>query len=493
MSKLAAGALVFFTAAAVLVLEIMAGRLMAPYVGVSLETFTGIIGVVLAGIAIGSWLGGAAADRVEPRSLLGPLVTAGGVLALLAPPFVDLVGSGLHGGGPGVIVTIALVGFFAPAAVLSAVSPTVIKIQLADLHETGSVVGRLSALGTAGALFGTFVTGFLLIAALPSRTIVLALGAVLVLAGIVLTIRLSRPRTPVAIGPTALLAAVALIAPAGISLVTPSPCDTETTYYCASVEHDLGRASGRLLILDTLSHSYVDLDDPTYLRFTYAQTLSDVIERSFPERRPLDALQIGGGGFTMPRYLAATRPGSTNVVLELDPGLVALARRELGLRDAPGLDIRTGDARLTLSATPPGAFDLVIGDAFGGLSVPWHLTTREFVAEIRDRLRPGGVYVLNLIDYPPLGFARAEALTLLAVFDHVTMLAPPERLVGLAGGNFVLVGSDAPIPVAAVLERNAGRGDDESALSDAALRAFADGSHVLTDDFAPVDQLLTHR
>ncbi|MDA0364347.1 MAG: fused MFS/spermidine synthase [Chloroflexi bacterium] len=492
MSKLVAGALVFFTSAAVLVLEIMAGRLLAPYVGVSLETFTGIIGVVLAGIALGTWLGGAAADRFDPHAMVGPLVVTGGVLALVAPPLVDLFGSGLQGGGPPVIVFLAFVGFFAPAAVLSAVSPTVVKLQLADLHETGTVVGRLSALGTAGAIFGTFATGFVLVAAIPSRPIVLGLGAALVLVGIALTVRLQRRSSRLAIGPVALMAAVAIIAPASISLVTPRPCDEETTYYCVRVRHDPERASGRLLILDTLWHSYVDLDDPTHLQFTYAQTASDVIAGSFPDGEPLRTLHIGGGGFTMPRYLAATRPGSTNVVLELDAGLVNIARRDLGLRDTPGLDIRTGDARMTLRGTDRGAFDLVIGDAFGGPSVPWHLTTREFVEEIQARLRPGGVYVLNLIDYPPLGFARAEAVTLLAVFEHVTLLAPPPRLLNFAGGNFILVGSDAPIAVDAILEHNAGRGDDESAFSDAALRAFVEGSRVLRDDFAPVDQLLTH-
>lgn len=492
MSKLAAGALVFFTSAAVLVLEIMAGRLMAPYVGVSLETFTGIIGVVLAGISLGTWLGGAAADRVDPRAMVGPLVVIGGVLALIAPPLVDLFGTGLRGGGPPVIVLLAFVGFFAPAAVLSAVSPTVVKMQLADLHETGTVVGRLSALGTAGAIFGTFFTGFVLVAAIPSRPIVIALGAVLVIVGIVLAIRVGRRGSRLAVGPAALIALVAIAVPASVSLVAPHPCDEETTYYCVRVRHDPERSSGRLLILDTLWHSYVDLDDPTHLEFTYAQTVSDVIEGSFPEGSPLRTLHIGGGGFTMPRYLEATRPGSSNVVLELDAGLVNIARRELGLRDAPGLEIRTGDARMTLRSTERGAFDLVIGDAFGGPSVPWHLTTREFVEEIRARLRPGGVYVLNLIDYPPLGFARAEAATLLAVFDHVTLLAPPGRLLNLAGGNFILVGSDAPLRVEAILERNAARGDDEAALSGAELREFVTGARVLTDDFAPVDQLLTH-
>src|SRR5687767_12119741 len=156
MPPLAAGALVFFASAAVLVLEILAGRLLAPYVGVTLETYSGIIGVVLAGIALGTWLGGMAADRVDPNRLLGPLLVWGGGLALLSVPAISWLGPASVNGGPEQIVTLAAVGFFGPAAVLSAIAPTVVKLQLADLHVTGSVVGRLSALGTAGAIAGTF-------------------------------------------------------------------------------------------------------------------------------------------------------------------------------------------------------------------------------------------------------------------------------------------------------------------------------------------------
>ena len=151
--------------------EIMAGRLLAPYVGVTLETFTGIIGTVLAGISLGAWVGGRAADRHDPQRLLGPVLATGGVLALLSPPLVDLVGPAARAAGPIEIVMLTAVAFFPPALVLSMVPPMVVKIRLRDLAETGAVVGRYSAVGTAGAIFGTFTTGFLLIATLPSRQI----------------------------------------------------------------------------------------------------------------------------------------------------------------------------------------------------------------------------------------------------------------------------------------------------------------------------------
>ncbi len=178
-------------------------------------------------------------------------------------------------------------------------------------------------------------------------------------------------------------------------------------------------------------------------------------------------------------------------MLELDPGIVRIARRDLGLRTGPHLRVRVGDARVGVRRRPDDSYDLVVGDAFGGLAVPWHLTTVEFLSQVRRTLRPDGVYLLNLIDYPPLGFARAEVATLRRVFGHVAVVAPAAQLRGRLGGNFVLVASDAPIDVTRIERAGTARGGDEQVLSGAALDRFAGRAKVLTDDYAPVDQLLT--
>lgn len=486
-----AAVLVFATSAAILVLEILAGRLLAPYVGVTLETYTGIIGTVLAGIALGTWLGGRAADRFDPRLLLGPLLISGGVLALLVVPAISLVAALRPGSGPTAIVLFSAAAFVAPAAVLAAVTPTVVKLQLHDLSETGHVVGRLSALSTAGAIAGTFVTGFVLVSALPTRPIVIAVGAALIVAGIVVWLRVGRGRRG---GGLPLIAIAALLAGTGWTAVSPQPCERESTYFCVRVETDPSRQSGRTLYLDTLRHSYVDLADPTHLEFEYARIVGDVLTAMAPAEEPLSALHIGGGGFTIPRYLAATRPGSASLVLELDPAVVEVARDELGLMTSDALRVSVGDARLGLTTEPDDGYDLVVGDAFGGLAVPWHLTTREFVAEIQRVLRPDGLYVVNVIDYPPLGFARAEAATLRAVFPHVAVIAPQGRIAGNSGGNIVLAASDSPLPRGGILEANRLRfGGDEIITEGPELDAFINGVAVLTDDFAPVDQLLSQR
>ncbi len=484
MHRSAAGALVFATSAAVLVLEILAGRLLAPYVGVTLETATAIIGVVLAAISAGTWAGGYLADRVDPRRMIGPLLVGGGAAALLVVPVVRLLGP-VADGTAATLVLVAGGTFFLPAALLSAVSPAVVKLQVDDLATTGATVGRLSALGTAGAIVGTFVTGFLLVASSPVRLVVTGVGVLTIVAGAVLTVVLGR-RPP---GSTAAGALAIAVLGAGLAAVVPERCPDTSVYYCARVERDPARPSGRVLRLDTLRHSYVDLDDPRYLDFSYTRSLAAAIDGLPPG--PLSALHIGGGGFTMPRWLAATRPGSSSVVLELDPALVGLARRELGLRTGPDLRVEVGDGRLAIADQPADAFDVVVGDAFGSLAVPWHLATREMVAQVRRVLRPSGTYVLNVIDQPPQRFVKAELATLAAVFEHVALGATQAEAVGESGGNHVLVASDEPIDLAGLARRLAARDDPQVVVAGAELERFVGDARTLTDDFAPVDQLLS--
>ena len=469
---------VFISAAAVLVLEIVAGRIMAPYVGVSLQTFTGIIGTILAAIALGAWAGGRLADRRDPAQLLGPVLIAGGVLAVVSPAVIYVVGPDLAGEGPLSIVVLAAIGFFLPAAILSMVTPIAAKLSLDTLDETGSVVGSLSALGTAGALFGTFVTGFVLIAAMPSQPITWAVGVVLVVLGGVFS--WSSSTAAAIIGAAALLVAITG------SAAVAAPCDYETAYSCAIVADRTERPTTKALILDTFVNSVVDVADPTYLSSRYARVTDAVIRSQLPDG-PENVVYIGGGGFTLPRYYDATARSSATV-LEIDDSLPDIAVTDLGLVPGPWLTVLTGDARLTLRGLGEGQFDVAVGDAFSGRSVPWHLTTEEFLVDIRDRLTPDGVYVINVIDHPPSEFARAQLATMAEVFDHVAVVAPQSYLDLERGGNYVLVGSTVPIDGDAILERVT---DGEVILIDGSAIGWTGDAVILTDEFAPTDQLLS--
>jgi SAM-dependent methyltransferase len=484
-----AAVLTFIATASVLVLEIAAGRLLAPYVGVSLTTYTGIIGAILAGIALGAWIGGRAADAVGPLPLLGPAFILGGLSAIAAVPIVGLIGGAGLGEGLVPIVILATTGFVAPATILSATAPMLVRGTLTDIATSGSIVGRLSAVGTVGAITGTFLTGFVLLGLVPTRVLIVVVGAGLAAIGVVLTAWLRRGGAG-----SASMVISAVLLTGGFALAQPSPCDAESAYYCIAIESDPGNPDVKVLVLDRLTHAAVDLNDPTNLEFGYLRRFADA---SAPLRAGLgaapDVLHIGGGGFTFPRYLEAMHPEARQTVLELDPRIYEIAQSELGYVPSERIDVRLGDARLAIRALPSDGFDLVFGDAFGGLAVPWHLTTTEFLDEVARVLRPDGAYVVNLIDYPPLRFVRAETATAATRFSKVAIIAGRRTIDGEAGGNLVLVASDTPLDRASVEAAIAGWGEGASTAVLSApdeVRTFIGQSVVLADDFAPVDQLL---
>lgn len=482
----AAGGLAFVASGSVLVLEIVSLRLVAPYLGLTLETNTAVIGFALAAIAAGAWLGGRVADTVPPQRILGPAMMAGGVLVVFVGPLLRLVGGALGGTDSGAMLVLVAVVLLLPAGLLSAIPPMIVKLRLVTLAETGTVVGRLSGIGTLGAIAATFGTGFVLIAAVPTSVILFGLGGLLVVIGGVLTVRFRTWRATVGL-------LVALVAGTALDAAVPTPCDVETAYHCAQVVADENRPTGRLLRLDTLRHSYVDLDDPTYLEFGYVKAMASVLDVFKPTGTPVRALHIGGGGLTVPRYLEATRTGSESLVYEIDGGVVDLVVDQTGLELGHGIDVEVEDGRLGIEAQQGAEWDVVVGDAFGGMAVPWHLATTEAVEGIHGALATGGIYVVNLIDASPAAFVKAEMATIAASFDHVAVIASPAALAadGSAGANFVVLASDRPLPIEEVRDRLATRDRSLDVLADPGLVAdFVGDAQVLTDDYAPVDQLL---
>lgn len=479
MSSKNAGALVFFTSSAVLILEILAGRLLAPYAGVTLETFTAIIGVVLAGIALGTWLGGRYADRVAfPVRTLGPVLILGGAFAASTVPLARLLGPSMGSEGIAGLVLLTAIAILPATAVLSATPPIIVKIILEDLDSTGATVGRISALGTAGALFGTFTSGFVLVATLPTSVIVLTVAIATSLVGVGVWFN-HRPDG----GALGAVAIIGLLTGSTLTAAVQSPCDVETAYFCASAVTDPADADASFLLLDTVTHAYVDTSDPTNLRFSSIRMFASAIEAM--KEGEISALHIGGGGFSMPSWLSATRPGSRNVVLELDGALVEFVEERFD--PAPVDRTIIGDARVSLEDAA-GGFDVVIGDAFGGLAVPWHLTTVEFLEEISEALTADGFYVMNLIDHGRFDFLRAELATASVAFPHIAVVTVPERLE--LGGNFMVVAAKRPIPGERIVSEAAVLDLEVTVLTGEDLDAFIDGAEPLTDDFAPVDQLL---
>jgi spermidine synthase len=479
----AAAGIVFVAAGSVLVLEILAVRLLAPYVGLTLETTTSIIGAVLLGISLGAALGGRIADRTNPRLLVVGLLIGGGLLALLTVPIVRWLGPLARENGTAGALEVTFASLVPVAAVLSAVSPTVAHWQLRDLRASGTVVGGLSAWATAGALAGTFGTGFVLVPLFSVSSSVLGIGVALVFVGIALG-AYTRALAAWVIGVTLIgTAAFGAIAP-----VLHSPCQAETKYHCVRVEVEAGHASGRFLILDRNEYnSYVDLDDASNLGpFRYTRWIADAMTKIGAPHTPLQATFVGGGGFTLPRWLAATRPGSSSRVLEVDGGLVSFDRSHLGLRTSPKLRFHIGDARVTMREEPDGSADVVVGDAFSGLTVPWQLMTVEWLKEVRRVLKPNGMYALNMIDLRPLRLLRAEAATLVTVFKNVRLITTVGGDGRPAGDNAVLLASNGPLP--SPPSHSAG---GAHVFNGEQVVRLVDHAKPLRDDYAPVDQLQT--
>jgi SAM-dependent methyltransferase len=230
----------------------------------------------------------------------------------------------------------------------------------------------------------------------------------------------------------------------------PAPVELRTPFALAEVVADPRRPSARLLLLDGREAGEVDLADPRRLAFAYMRRIADLVDAFRPPGTAIDAVHVGGGAFALARYVAATRSRSRQDVLEVDPGVVSLAREHLGLRPSPRLRVRVGDAAELLARRPDRSADLVIGDAFDGPHVPAQLSGAAFAGEVARVLRPAGVYALNVVDIPPNDEVQAHDAVLRQTFAHVAWVGPPGVLRARAPGNVVLLAGAAPLPLAAL-------------------------------------------
>jgi spermidine synthase len=490
--------IVFVSSACIMVLELVAGRIIAPYVGVSLYTWTSVIGVVLAGISLGNYLGGRLADRWASPRLLGGIFLLGGLssLGILAVDVMDkltslerLTSSNLSLVIEIVALTVLL--FFVPCAILGTISPVVAKLAVRDLAKTGRTVGKIYAAGSVGSIVGTFATGFVLISWFGTHAVVWGVALVLLILGLLFLL-----------GNRWLLILLSALILAGGTMLAFSrgwlrgPCTRETDYFCIRVkEEEKDGGPVRVLYLDRLLHSYTSLDDPTKLVYGYEQIYAEVTAYRAQQDDHLRTLFIGGGGYTFPRYMETVYPGSDVHVIEIDPGVTQVAHDLLGLSRDTEIVTYNEDARLFLEREPTDVYDLVIGDAFNDFSVPYHLTTKEFNDRVRAWLADDGLYVVNIVDGAWGHFLRAYTHTLRQTFRHVYLAPTIESWRRSPRSTFVLIASDTPLDLASFETLDAGDGVPLLArrlLSEEEIEALlAEGRVVmLTDEYAPVEQML---
>ena len=496
MSAIARASLVVFVASfCTLVLEIVAGRVLAPYVGVSLYTWTSIIGVVLAGISGGAWAGGRLADRRPAESTLAWLLLASGIAAMLIAPATALL-AGEHGLLTTAnlamtllarVVALSFLLFFVPSFLLGMISPVAVRLAVRDVATTGSVVGRISAVSTLGSIAGTFVTGFYLVAQFGTRTTILGVGAALIGSALILFARRTGiVVVAVVIGVFALVTAFRPLPPPFQNALLPAS-ETgiihaeESQYYAIRVQrtvrHDTG-APIHALHLDQLVHSYSDRADPSFLEYGYLRIFDDVARQSRASR----LLFIGGGGYTLPRKIEHDDPRMRIDVVEIDPAVTRIAQRFFGVPRTTRIRTRNEDARW-FTMRGGGPYDVAFLDAFNDLSVPYHLTTREYALGLRGLLSPRGIVAVNVIDHFEKGrFLASYLRTLQSAFPHVALVMETAEAMKRGRSTFVVLASNAPLPALSGTYTLPGHD-----LRDYLARRNA---IVLTDDYAPVDQMM---
>lgn len=499
-----ANTVVFIASFCTLVIELVAVRIMAPYVGVSLYTWTSIIGIVLAGISVGAYLGGRLADRYPYRTTLGWLLLLSGLGAFSISPLIALFGPVQWNVSFMLrIVLITTLVFFVPACLLGMISPVVVKLALNNLNQTGNVVGRIYAFSTLGAILGTFATGFFLIQWMGTRQILLVMGIILALSGFVFG---GLYRRKAAFAALLLLFVPFMPALRGYALTPPFEKETyffkESNYYTIKLKKISslrGEHMLEALVLDNLIHSYTSLEDPFHLEYDYLRIYEELVEWQAALRPALKTLFIGGGGYTFPRFIEAAYPRAEIDVVEIDPEVTKVVERFLGLSEGSRIRSNNEDGRwFVMNAREEGVYDLIFLDAFNDLSIPFHLTTKEFALELRRILKPDGLLMTNVIDHFRKGrFLPSYIRTLEEAFGkgRVHLITEDTECSDIGIGTYIVVASPKKLDVGE-FEKAAEKSGEGGVFS----RVFPHDllqdylktpkAVVLTDDYVPVDNLI---
>jgi spermidine synthase len=477
-TELSLNALVFCAGAGSLATEIAAARLLAPYYGSSTVVWANVIGLVLASLSLGYWLGGRIADRRPNPRVLGGIVVVAAVLVAIVPfaakPLLDLSVEGLDEISAGAVVGsfFAVLALFAlPVTLLGMVAPFAIRLAIGDVSAAGSVAGRLYALSTIGSLLGTFLSALIMIPLIGTQRTLLASATLVALAG---TLLLGRRWALLAVAMGALLA----VPPGAVKAQSGLVDEDESLYqYIQVVEKGSVR---RLYLNEGIAVHSVWRRDELLTGGVWDTFLAVPPLLGRPAAR---VAILGNAGGTVSRAFGRFYPAAHIDGVELDPAVSKIGRRYFGLGDNPNLDVHDADARPFLRRTDT-RYDLIIVDAYRPPYVPFYLATREFFRLARERLRPGGVIALNVATVPDdHRLAEAIAATLGAEFPEVLSWQPLRF-------NQIVIGLDEPAPLPVLRQRLAGGPRPLRALTRLLandLRPARKSGRPWTDDRAPVE------
>lgn len=393
----------FFSGAATMILELAGSRLVAPFFGTSLIVWTALIGIIMTSLCIGNWAGGSIADKRPEAKLLGRILIFAAIITAITAFASNYILTAIQELNLNLYISsvYASVAIFAPASVLlGMVSPFVARLAIHNIDNSGAIVGRLSALNSAGSILGTFMGGFVLISLFPSGVILMLVASMIALLSVL--VYTGAWRKIIAVFIFALISGGSIYAEFHGIPFAPIGVQIDTAYNHLSIVESIDTRYGRrvrvLVTNPDATQSLMYLDNTSELVSAYTK-FYDLAFYYKPDSKRV--LMLGGGGYCVPRYLLENRPGVSIDVVELDPGVTEAARKYFFLKDDPNMTIYHEDARTFLNRAMRDKiepYDAVFMDTFNSwTSIPFQMTTVETAAKIREILKPDGVLIINII------------------------------------------------------------------------------------------------
>ena len=501
---------VFVSGLCVMVVELVAGRIVARHLGASIYTWTSVIGIILAGIAFGNYLGGRIADRYPPNRALSLLFLVSSALAVSIPLSDRIVADWVIlwtlDWPVRVSVHVAAV-FLIPSMLIGTVSPIAAKSAVAEAEHTGRALGSIYAWGVIGSIIGTFLTGFYLIPTFGTSTVIWLVVITLALMSLVVGGRAVLAGTWILVLP---VLAVLQLAPwawaesTGRLLRLRGPtsdhvAEVESLYsHIRVLKSERNGVERYHLMLDKMTHNTVVVGDPLDLQDPYIRMFSGLTHLIGEGRDALDTMTIGGGGYAFPQYLHHHWPGGRHDVVEIDPEVTRIAAEHMQAR-MEGFRNFHEDGRVFVNRlvaergeAARAVYDFIYIDAFNDYTVPYQLTTREFFGHLRTLLRDDGAFMMNMIDSGESGLLLGSLLnTLEEVFPHVVVFLEGTTFRLGARNTFVILAAPKSHDYARFVEPDPTRfGIHRLTEAELAAIRFRAGGLVLTDEFAPTENLI---
>ena len=491
MQKYILETIVFICGAAVMILELVGSRIMAPYLGTSIVVWTSLIGIILGFLSLGYWYGGKLADQNPSYKMFSFVIFVGaifvGLIVFIQTMVLNFIQNGINNIYLGTIIA-TLTLFAAPSALLGMVSPYAVRLKMKDVATSGRTVGNLYAISTVGSIVGTFAAGFLLIPFLGSTKIIFFLSIGLIL---ISSLAYGKSFVKVKVSLILFLLLCFFVSSRGLASFGEakplSLIDVDTQYSRVWIYKSIDRKTQRPILnlttdpLGKQSGMFLGEDDDLVFEYTKYYRLAKHFKPDLQH-----SLMIGGAAYSYPKdYLKKYSDAKIDVV-EIDAKLTELARQYFNLPDDPRLTIYHEDGRTFLNRTT-NKYDVIFMDAFTShLSIPYQLTTKEAVQKMYDTLNNTGVVLVNIIsaiEGERGKFLRAELATYESVFPRVYLIPVRDNNDGLRVQNIILVALKPDVKPLFVSD------DQElnSYLQNLWTKEIEIDAPILTDDYAPVD------